>query len=208
MGIGIIVDLIIIAIIGVSTFLAYKKGLIKLAIGLCAFVISIIVTFVLYQPISNLIINTTNIDEAIENAIYEKANDMMHENEDQGELANQVIETTKNAMLPATARNLAVNIVTGGVIIVLFLAIKILLRFVSALADAISKLPIIDQLNQAGGLIYGILRGILIIYVVLLLFNIPGQISPENKVNESIEHSFIGKAMYQNNILNVFFVKD
>lgn len=208
MGIGIIVDLIIVSIIGVSTFLAYKKGLIKLAIGLCAFIISIVVTFILYQPISNLIINTTNIDETIENAIYEKANDMMHEEENKGEFTNQVIETTKNQMLPVTARNLAINIVTGGVIIVLFFAIKILLHFVSALTDAISKLPIIDQINQIGGLIYGVLRGILIIYVVLLLLNIPAQISPANQVNESIEQSFVGKTMYQNNILNVFFMKD
>lgn len=208
MGIGIIVDLIILAIIGISTFLAYKKGLIKLAIGLCAFIISMVVTFVLYQPISNLIINTTNIDETIENVIYEKANDMMQEEDSRGEFTNQVMETTKNQMLPATTRNLAINIVTGGVVIVLFLAVKILLRFVSVLTDAISKLPIIDQINQIGGLVYGILRGILIIYVVLMLLHIPQQINPDNQVSEGINHSFLGKTMYENNILNVFFVKD
>ena len=70
---GIIVDLIIIGIVLLSTFLAYRKGMVKLAIGLCAFVISIVVTFVLYTPIANLVINVTSIDEAIEDIIYEKA---------------------------------------------------------------------------------------------------------------------------------------
>lgn len=200
---GIVVDLIIVAMIVLSTFLAYQKGLVKLAIGLCTFAISIVVTFLLYQPISNLVINVTGIDEAIENSIYEKANSIMEENKD--ELTNQVIETAQNEMLPETARNLAVNIVTGGVIIILLVAIKIALRFVGAIADAIAKLPIIHQINKAGGMIYGLLRGILIIYVALLIAIIPGQINPNNTINQSINQSSLGKTMYQNNILNVFF---
>lgn len=202
---GIVVDLIIIAVVVLSTFLAYKKGLVKLAIGLCAFIISVVVTFILYQPISNLVINTTSIDETIENAIYEKANDIMQESNEEDELANQMIETAKNGMLSETARNLAINIVTGGVIIILFVAIKIALRFVTVLADSIAKLPIIDQLNKTGGMVCGILRGILIIYVALLISAIPGKINPNNIINESIDQSFLGKTMYQNNILSVFF---
>lgn len=164
---GIVVDLIIIGIVVLSTFLAYQKGLVKLAIGLCAFAISIVATVILYQPVSNLVINVTGIDEAIEDAIYEKANDVMKDK--QSEAANQIIETTKNEMLPQTARNLAVNIVRGGVMIVLLIAIRIALKFITVFADAIAKLPILEQLNKAGGILYGIARGILIIYVGLLI---------------------------------------
>lgn len=202
---GIIIDLIIIAIIVLSTFTAYKKGLVKLAIGLCSFVISIAITFVLYQPISNLVINVTGIDEAIENSIYEKANDVMEENKKEEGITNEIIETTKNEMLPETARTLAINIVTGGVIIVLLIVTKIALRFVSALADMVTKLPIISQLNEVGGMLYGLIRGILIIYVVLLIAGIPAQINPNNEITKNIEQTQLGKAMYENNILNIFF---
>ena len=152
-----------------------------------------------------MVINSTSIDEAIEDAIYEKANDIMQENQEEGELTNQLMETTKNEMLPETAINLAINIVTGGVIIVLIIVIKIALRFISALADAIAKLPIINQFNRVGGMVYGILRGILIIYVALLILSISGEIAPNNTVNQSIDQSALGKTMYQNNILKVFF---
>ncbi len=202
---GIIIDLIIVAIIVLSTYIAYKKGLVKLAIGLCSFVISIAITFVLYQPISNLVINITGIDEAIENSIYEKANEVMQENKSEDELTNQMIETTKNEMLPETARTLAINIVTGGVIIVLFIAIKIALRFVSAVADIVTKIPIISQLNEAGGMLYGLIRGILIVYVLLLIIRIPAQINPNNEITKNMNQSYLGKAMYENNVLNVFF---
>lgn len=200
---GIVVDLIIIGIIVLSTFLAYQKGLVKLAIGLCAFAISIVVTVILYQPISNLVIHVTAIDETIENAIYEKANEVMQN--EQNKAANQVIETTKNEMLPQTARTLAVNIVRGGVMIVLFIAIRIALRFITALADAVAKLPILTQLNKTGGIIYGLARGLLIIYIALLILGIPRQINPNNTVTTSIDQSFLGKTMEENNLLNVFF---
>ncbi len=93
--------------------------------------------------------------------------------EDQNSVTNQIVEDAKNAMLPETARALAISIVKGGVMIVLFLASRIALLFVTALADAISKLPIVSQLNKTTGMLYGLLRGILIIYVGLLLVAIP-----------------------------------
>ncbi len=204
---GIIVDMIIIAIIILSTFLAYKKGIVELAVALCAFVISIVSTLILYRPIANLIIHTTNIDETIQDAIYEKANELMQENKTENEITNQIIQTTKNEMLPETARNLAINIITGAVGIVLFITIKILLRLISAFSTAISKLPIIKQLNQTGGMIYGLLRGIFIIYAILLVVAMIKPVKPTNIVEQGLEQSVLGKAMYENNILNVFLLK-
>ncbi len=202
---GIIVDLIIIGIVLLSTFLAYRKGMVKLAIGLCAFVISIVVTFVLYTPIANLVINVTSIDEAIEDIIYEKANDMLKEDTQKDTITSQIVEDAKNEMLPETARTLAVSIVKGGVMVVLFVAIRIALIFITVLADAIAKLPIINQINKTTGTIYGVIRGILIVYVMLLILAIPGKINPQNSLNTGVEQSILGKVMYENNVLNVFF---
>jgi uncharacterized membrane protein required for colicin V production len=202
---GIIVDLIIIGIVLLSTFLAYRKGMVKLAIGLCAFVISIVVTFVLYTPIANLVINVTSIDEAIEDIIYEKANDMLKEDTQKDTITSQIVEDAKNEMLPETARTLAVSIVKGGVMVVLFVAIRIALIFITVLADAIAKLPIINQINKTTGTIYGAIRGILIVYVILLILAIPGKINPQNSLNTGVEQSILGKVMYENNVLNVFF---
>lgn len=201
---GIVVDLIIVAILALSIFLGYKRGLITLAVKLCATIIALVVTLVLYKPVSNLVINTTSIDETIENAIFEKANNVMEE-QSGGEQANTIINEAKDGILPDVARQLSINIVTGGVIIVLFIAIRIILRFITALANAVAKLPILKQFNEAGGALYGALRGILIIYVALMIINVFGQINPQNSLHKNIEESYIGKSMYNNNILNVFF---
>ena len=47
---GIIVDLIIIAVVLLFIFLGYKKGLTGSLIKLLSFIIAIVVAFVLYKP--------------------------------------------------------------------------------------------------------------------------------------------------------------
>lgn len=199
---GIVVDIIIIAIILLSTFLAYKKGLITLAIQLVSVIIAIVLTLLLYKPVSNVIINVTGIDEMIQNAILEEANDIMTNNQ---ENANQVVESIQNNMLPETARTISINIIQGAVILILYVIIRIILRFVTALANLVAKLPILNQFNKLGGVIYGILRGLLIVYILLLLVNVSGEIDAKNKVYTTVEESYIGKMMNENNILSVLF---
>lgn len=201
---GIIVDLIIVGIVLLSVFLGYRKGFVSLAIKLCAFIIAIAVTFIFYQPISNFVINTTQIDEMLENTIIEKATDMMQEDPN-SEMTNSLIESAKQGVLPETARALAINIVSGAVILILFIGIRIALIFVTALANAVAKLPIINQFNKTGGIAYGLLRGVLIVYVALLVIHVYGQMNPKSAVYQGVEDSYIGKTMGQYNVLNVFF---
>ena len=177
---GIIVDIILVALIALSIFLGYKKGLASLAIKLCAFIIAILITFILYRPIANLIINTTSVDESIEDTIYNKVTEMIQK-DDTNELTSDLIESAKQGMLEQSARELAINVVYGGTIIILFIVVRIALIFVSALANLVAKLPIIKQANEVGGAIYGLLRAIVIIYAILLVINFVGELSPNNK---------------------------
>ena len=154
------------------------------------------------RQVSNVIINVTGIDETIQNAILEEANDIMTNGE---EGANQVVDTIQNNMLPETARTISINIIEGAVILLLYIVIRIILKFVTALANLVSKLPVLNQLNQLGGIIYGILRGVLIVYILLLLVNLSGEIEPQNQVYTAVEESYIGKMMNENNILDILF---
>lgn len=199
---SIIIDFIIVAIVALSTFLAYRKGLITLAIQLVAVIISIVVTLLLYKPISNVIINVTSIDETIENAILEEANNIMTDGE---EGSDQIVETIQNDMLPETARTIAINIIQGAVILILYIGIRIILRFVTAFVNWVSKLPILNQFNKLGGVLYGILRGLLIVYILLFLINISGEIEPKNQIYTAVQSSYLGKIMNEYNILDILF---
>ena len=54
---GIIIDLILLAIILINVLIGYKRGLIKVAFNIFAFIIALIVTLILVRPVSYLIIN-------------------------------------------------------------------------------------------------------------------------------------------------------
>ena len=201
---GIVLDIIVIAIIVLSTFLAYRKGLAVLAIKLCAVIISLIVTLVLYKPISNFIINTTNIDETIQNAIFEKSFELLG-TEDENDYTASIIEQTKNNAVENTAKDVSIQIINIGVIAILYFGIKFALRFVTAIANKVANLPIINKFNKAGGILYGIIRGLVIVYTGLLLISFVGKVNPKNFVYKSVEQSNISKMMYDNNIYNVLF---
>lgn len=208
---GIVVDIIIVAILILCILYGYKKGLIKVATKLLATVIAIVVTLVLYIPISNLIINATSIDESIQNVIYENVSkNITTENDDNSNenylqtIQGQLIEDAKNNILPETSRKLAINIIHIAVMIFLFVALKIGISLIKVLADKISKLPIIKQFDKVGGVVYGILIGFVIIFVSLAIIKIIAGINPHNPISEKVEKSYIGGILYNNNVIDIF----
>lgn len=201
---GIIIDIVIILFIVASIFLGYKKGLIALAIHLLAFIIAVIVTFVLYRPIGNIIINTSTIDEKLQETIQVNVENFILEDES-NQITNELVESAKKGMLPDASRTLAINIIYGITMVILFLITRICLVFINSLADTISKLPIINQFNKLGGILYGLLRGVIITYVILMLINLVITINPTGSLNEIMQESYLAKAMSTYNILNIFF---
>ena len=194
-----IADIIIIAVLALSIFLGYKKGLIELGISLCAVVIAIVATLILYRPITNIIINTTNLDETIETKIVENLSIAEQDKEDETSIQGQI----QNEILPTTAREISISIIRTGVMLILYIVIRIVLRFVTALANLIAKLPVLEQFNEIGGIIFGAIRGIAFVYIVLLIISFVGQVNSTNIVHTEIEKSFIAKEMYNNNIISL-----
>ena len=212
---GIVIDIIIIAILFLSIFLGYKKGLIKLVFNLCAFLIALIVTFILYRPISAIVINNTDFDENIKQTILEKGITEKKEDSNGEKLsANDYIEKytynavtdAKNNAVESAADAISINTVNIVVAIALFVVVRILLIFAKVLVGALANLPIVKQFDKAGGILYGIITGLLIIYFLLAIIFFIASINGIQGLNEAIDESIITKYLYANNIiLNIFF---
>lgn len=192
---GIIIDLILIAVVLLSAFLGYKKGLVKLGAKLFAGIIAIVLTLILYRPVSGTIIKNTPIVEKIKNVVIENSTNF--ENQDKDKVSTQITNQVKNEILPAEAENIAKSIVYAVISIVLFLVVKIILSIVISLIDGMTKLPILKQFNEVGGLAYGLARGVIIVCVVILLMGVYAKVKPENNLNENIEKSNITKIIYE-----------
>ena len=71
---GIIIDLIIVAIFALFIMMGCKKGLTGSLIKLLSFAIALILAFILYKPVASIVTNNTQIDENIEQAIVSTFN--------------------------------------------------------------------------------------------------------------------------------------
>ena len=201
---GIVIDIIVILFILLSVFLGYKKGLVALGIHLVAFIVALVVAFVLYRPIGALVITNTNIDESLQETIETKLEEVVNtENGETSEIS--LIGEIKTETISETAKTLSVNIIYGVTIIALFIILRIAFVFITAIANWIAKLPILKQVNKTGGIIYGLLRGLLIVYLVLLVMNLIISLNPQSGINQAVSETYLTKLMMEYNVFNLFF---
>ncbi|MFQ8988799.1 MAG: CvpA family protein [Intestinibacter sp.] len=93
------------------------------------------------------------------------------------------------------------TIINIGVLIALFLVSRIVLIFIKGLTQLITKLPVIKQFDKLGGIIYGLLEALVIIYVILTILSLVSPLISNSGIIQAIENSFIGSVMYDNNLL-------
>ena len=197
-----ILDLIVILVIALFTFIGYKQGLIKVAIKIASFFIAIIIALVLFKPVSTLIINNTTIDDKIENAIIEKITPEGMKPEDKVEAQNLpsgIIKNT-NDSIKNIAETLTTKLIEICTILILYIVARIVLKFIAALATLIEKIPILKQFNKLGGTVYGLVKGVLIVYVILAIIYLASPLLKEN-TSKKIEEARLTKMMYNNNII-------
>lgn len=212
---GIILDIIIIAIMAISIFLGYKRGLVKVAVKLCAFLIAIIVTFAFYKPVSNLIIDNTQLDEKIEDIIIENGTRELEESnennknnllENMQEYMDNTVTEAQNEIVEKAAKEISVRLINILVIVGLFIATRLVLIVLVFISDIITNIPVIKQFNEFGGVLYGIIRGLALIYVVLAIVFLIVSMSANSNILQAINNSTITKFMYENNVLlNIIF---
>ena len=201
---GIIIDLIVIGIIALFTFIGYKQGLVKSAIKILSFVIAIVITLVLYKPVSSVIIKNTTIDEKLNSTIVEN---LKLEEKEENEESNVIKDTLSNKLIAGAnntveevSNSFTVKLIEICVMILLYIIVRLILRFITALTDLVTELPILKQINKAGGIVYGFLKGVVII---LVIFAVVYLVSPAISANqlEVLDSSIIAKQIYNNNIL-------
>lgn len=199
---SLLIDLGILMVILISTFVGYKKGFIKVAFGLLSFAIALIIALLLYKPIANFITNYTPIPEKIETQIESRISSS-DEKETQNFVSNYY-RNIKNASTSLIAHNITTSIINISSALIVFILSRILLFFLRFSTDLIAKLPLIKQFNHIGGFLYGLFAGFLVIYLLFTIITVIAPMINVNKVITLINSSIIGNIMYNNNIIFMF----
>lgn len=217
---AIFIDLIVIALVLLSTFLGYKKGLIGVAFKILSFLIAIVITILLYKPIANYIINYTSLDDAISNTIVDKLSSTKIESgkvvKEESNLPEVVVDYINNGVeetvnqakdnvVQIVAKNLSENVIYIISMIGIFIITKIALLFAKVLLEAVSELPIIKQFNETGGILYGILRGILLIYIILAILSFVLPMLNKTTILAYINQTVLTQMLYNHNLILMLF---
>lgn len=225
---SIVLDLIIIGIIIISTWLGYKKGLTKSFLKIFTFLIASIISLLLFKPIGNIVINKTSIVDNLQLTICNSfmKQDSENKNEDQNNDADkskklqegntdifyQYIEDKvtesknelKDTIVKRVTREIAISIVNIGIYIMLFIILRIILIFVKALADLITKLPVIKQFDELGGGLFGFARASIILVILLTIISIILTFIPSTSILNIINETILFRFLYENIVLQLF----
>lgn len=200
---SIIFDIGIVGIIILSTFIGYKQGLVKSAIKILSFFIAIIVALTLYKPVSSLIINKTPIYDNIKGAMIEKIKpegiEVNEEIDIQNNAGDLILNSATNT-IEGIAGDFTTKLIETVILLLLFIIVKIVLKFVSILSDIITKLPLIKQVNKVGGTLYGVIKGVIVVYTILAVVYLIAPLM-QNTIIQGINNSVITNKMYNNNLI-------
>ncbi len=215
---GIMIDLIIIGIFIACIGIGYIKGLTGSMLKIISFILALVIAFILFKPIAAFVVEHTNWDENLEQAIKQTLikeeipeESKQEEAESQSmpdvmlNYVNNAVEKAgteaKNAIVESTARNMAITIINVAVLIALFIISRIVLLLVKGLAALLTKLPVIKQFDKLGGIFYGLLEALIIIYVLLAILSFISPMMEGTNIIKGIQESFLGGMLYNNNLL-------
>ena len=203
-----IVDLVIIVFILLFAFLGYKKGFVKIALGLCTFIIATIVAFLLYRPVANIVIDTTEIDESIEQSIIAKVlpegvpDDTEVDTSNISKTLPSFVLKNSNNTVKSIAESMSRALIEIGCLLLIYIVVKIVLRLIIVVVDLIAKLPVLKQFNEFGGLVFGIIEGFIFVFTILAFVSLLlPLLDNSEQILSAIDGSIIGSIMFNNNIL-------
>lgn len=220
---GILVDLVIVSIIISTAYWGYRRGLVAAIFKLLTFILSLIIVFLLYKPVSASIINNTELDEKLANAIKTSLSGTIltsdgHMIENSNSVSDGVYSLIESFVSEALKKseidpigyvsiNLAQFMIRVGTMLLLFMISRFFLLFIRFAAELLANLPFIKMFNKSGGLIFGIIKGFFTIYLILAVFSLISPLISTWGVIGAIEDSSLGSKMYDNNIIMNILIK-
>lgn len=214
---GILVDLVIISILISTTYWGYRRGLVAVLFKILLFIVSLIIMFLLYKPVSNSIIDNTELDEWLSQSIRESLDGTILQDgtlmlSTESNVSTAVLELIESFVTEAlnessvdplgyVSVNLAHFMIRVGTMLALLMISRFFLIFVRFAAELIGNLPFIKMFNKSGGLIYGVIKGFLSIYLILAVFSVISPLIEGWGITSAIQDSSWGSKMYNNNII-------
>ena len=211
-----VVDLIALLIIVAYAAIGFFKGFSEFLFQVISLLITIGVVFFAYKPVANVVMDT-QLDEKIYSVVYENlANTPIAEGEEintentnmskgiVSTINGYIAEAKENAeqnVLEFVSNKIAIIVVYAITAVALFVIVQLVLFFIRIALDIMGSLPLLREGNQVLGLVIGVIKGILLVYLLLALASGLSPILSQFGIIDAIESSKVSSILYNNNII-------
>lgn len=174
-----IIDIIILAIIGLSTLSGYSRGFILSFFGFLRVVLSIIIARLTYPYALNFLTKNTNIYNSVKDFIYPKIIDL----------------TSGQSLLSADL--ISDLIIKLFVILIIYVLINMILAIIIRSINNLFKRPILNSLNKFSGLVFGLVKGVLLVFLIYALLTPVIVLNDQSFIAKNTMDSALGMYFYR-----------
>ena len=215
--------IVVLVILGVCAFNGYKKGLIMTVFSIGSIVVTLILASLLtpiigsairenqniYNSVNEKVVELLNLDSinAQTDAAQEKAIDdlnlpesiknLLRENNSVEVYADRQINSFKEYIADCLTR----VIINAIVYVCIFIVVRILVFFIAKALNIISKLPIINNFNTAGGTLIGIVQGLLYVWLLFVVITMLASNGLGQAAMVCIEGNGFLEFLFNNNLM-------
>lgn len=198
----------VVAVLGISGFIGYKQGMVKILLSMVAMVVTYILAASLTIPVSAALKSTTPAYDVIEESVSKMVEES---NVDSTSIAKlnlpqqieeKIMEGAAkvndgfNKYLVETLSNFILKALTFVVlIVVIYIAVCIVIK----VFDFVSKLPLIKNVNQTGGLAIGLAQGLLVVWLGCLIITAFSNKAWAQEAFRQINDNALLTFIYENN---------
>ena len=205
---SVVIDIIFVALVVLSGFIGFKKGLVGILMSVVSLVIAIIAALILQTPLTNYLKQSavgTTLEEKISNIVQDEVDNKTEEVENSQEksfVENFVdVDKIQEDMSTSVAQNIT-NIILKAVSFVgIFILVFIICYMLTMILNIFFDLPILNVVNDIGGVVANILKTIFKFWVAFSIIYFVSFIPFVSKLQDSIEETKITKIVYDNNVI-------
>ena len=213
-----IVDIIIVVLIVLSIIIGVLRGFANTVLAVASIILSLVAAFFLCGPIAKLLCNLTDIDEGVRTKVInfipisEKDIEIEIDTNSVPEIAQNAIDNTinettesinqkKNEIINSAADTATANIMKALAFVIVYLVVRLIFFGLSIITQIAKNQEFIAKVDQGLGFWFGLLRGLLLVYVTLGLIKVCEIMPNYDTIVQEIHQSTIGNYLYENNLL-------
>ena len=214
------IDLLVLILMVLSTYIGYKKGFLKTITGVLSIVLSLILAVTFYPQMEKVIKSTPvyesvykNVEERIappdveSNKISDYGAGTLNLPRNFLKKMQDTANNTKEDIAVSIAKSTADSAVKIVSMLAVFLLARLAIFLLVLIAGLIKKFPLIGWSDRLLGVLFGFVRGFFIVYLLLAIITVSAQFKSDNFAAKAVKQSEFAKIMYNNNVFLDFIYK-